>query len=122
MRIDDVFAEIEARHPEIAEIAHEVDPPCVLASNVIQMRTRKGITAARLAESTGEPLSRIHRIERGDANPRLITISKIAHALGVTLSELLEDNLFGKREESASTASAATDATTAPAGRKRRAG
>ena len=39
------------------------------------------------------PLARIAEVERGDSNPRLLTLSKLAHALGVTVSDLLVDNL-----------------------------
>jgi transcriptional regulator with XRE-family HTH domain len=97
MRMEDVFAEIEARHPEIAEIAHEVDPPYILALNVIRLRRERGLTQAELANRLGVSQPRIAEVEAGDANPRLITLSKIAHALGVSLSELLTDNLNANR-------------------------
>jgi transcriptional regulator with XRE-family HTH domain len=47
------------------------------------------MTQAQLAEMIGISQPRIAMIERGEANPRLITLSKLAHTLGVTLSELL---------------------------------
>lgn len=97
MRIDDIFAQIEAENPEILEIAHEVDPPSILAVNVIRTRNERGMTQAQLAEAVGVAQPRIAELERGDANPRLVTLSKIAHALGITLSELLDDTLFRKR-------------------------
>ena len=99
MSIDELFAEIEAENPAIAEIAHEVDPPYILALNVIRLRRERGITQAELADAIGVAQPRIAEVETGDANPRLITLSKIAHALGVTLSELLEDNLNAERAE-----------------------
>lgn len=102
MRLNDLFARIEAEHPEIAEIAHEVDPPYILATNVIQIRERNGMTREQLAEKIGEPPGRILKVERGDSNPRLVTLSRISHALGVSLSELLEDNLHGPNSDSAS--------------------
>ena len=119
MNIDEVFARIEAEHPEIAELAHEVDPPAILAFNIIQMRTRRGMTQAQLAEAIGVAQPRIAEVERGDANPRLVTLSRIAHALGVTLSELLEDNLYGNRT---GTESLPSEPTTRATPRKRRAG
>ena len=75
------------------EVAPEVDPPHYLALNVINFRTQLGMTQAQLAAVTGVSQPRLAKIERGDANPRLITLSRLAHALGVTLSELLVDNL-----------------------------
>ncbi|HEX6749756.1 MAG TPA: helix-turn-helix transcriptional regulator [Longimicrobium sp.] len=89
MKAEDVFARINADHPEIAEIAHEVDPPFILAGNVIRTCTLRGLTPEQLAERTGLTLRQIRRIQCGDSNPRLLTIAKIAHVLGLTLPELL---------------------------------
>lgn len=93
MNVDELFAEIEHDDPEIPEIAVELDPPISLAFNVMTLRSKRGMTQAQLAAAIGVSQPRIARIERGDANPRLVTLSKLAHALGVTLSELLVDNL-----------------------------
>jgi DNA-binding XRE family transcriptional regulator len=120
MRIDEVFAEIEAENPGILDYSHEVDPPVILAANVLRVRTERGMTQAQLAEAIGVAQPRIAEVERGDANPRLSTLSKIAHALGITLSELLEDNLYGNSSSaSAAGPSAQTDM---PGTRKRRVG
>lgn len=121
MNIDDIFAEIEAENPEILEIAHEVDPPYILASNVMRIRNQRGMTQAQLAEAVGVAQPRIAEVERGDANPRLVTLAKIAHALGITLSELLEDNLYGDGSAAAKATSAPAEASE-PKPRKRRAG
>lgn len=99
MNADELFAQIEAENPRIAEIAHEVDPPYILALNVMNLRRERGMTQAQLADAIGVSQPRIAEVEAGDANPRLVTLSKIAHALGVTLSELLEDNLNADRAE-----------------------
>jgi transcriptional regulator with XRE-family HTH domain len=93
MNFDELNARLEAENPEIAAVAHEVDPPFILALNVYHLRNRRGMTQAELAAALGVAQPRIAEIERGDANPRLITLSRIAHALGVTLAELLVDNL-----------------------------
>ncbi|HEU4561331.1 MAG TPA: helix-turn-helix transcriptional regulator [Longimicrobium sp.] len=103
MNLDEYEAEIEARYPQVLEVAPEVDPPHYLALNVINLRSQRGMTQAQLAAAIGVSQPRIAKIERGDANPRLITLSKLAHALGVTLSELLVDSLSapaqGRRTE-----------------------
>jgi transcriptional regulator with XRE-family HTH domain len=99
MSIDEIFAQIEAENPRIAEIAHEVDPPYILALNVMNLRRERGITQAQLAQAIGVAQPRVAEIEAGDANPRLATLSKLAHALGVTLSELLTDHLNADRAE-----------------------
>lgn len=57
-------------------------------------------------------------VERGDANPRLVTLAKIAHALGVTVPELLTD-VRPPRQDARSAAHAGS---AEPDGRGRRAG
>lgn len=93
MNVDELFARIEAEDPVPVELTVELDPPNFLALNVMTLRSEGGMTQAQLAAAIGVSQPRMARIERGDANPRLITLSKLAHALGVTLSELLVDNL-----------------------------
>ena len=104
MKLDDFAAEIEARYPEVAAVAHEVDPPFVLALNVMNLRRERGITQAQLAAAIGVSQPRIAELEAGDANPRLVTLSKIAHALGVTLAELMTDHQAGPHAERVSAA------------------
>jgi transcriptional regulator with XRE-family HTH domain len=93
MNVDELFARIEAENPEPIELQLELDPPHYLALNVMTLRSERGMTQAQLAAAIGVSQPRIARIERGDANPRLVTLAKLAHALDVTLSELLVDNL-----------------------------
>jgi transcriptional regulator with XRE-family HTH domain len=93
MRWEELCARIEAENPVPPEIIAEVDPPNILALNVVRLRSARGLTQAQLAEALGVAQPRIAEIERGDANPRLITLSKLAFALGVSLPELLVDNL-----------------------------
>jgi transcriptional regulator with XRE-family HTH domain len=109
MNIDELFARIDAENPGSREIAHEVDPPFFLAWNVYAYRTRRGLTQAQLAEAIGVAQPRIARIERGDANPRLMTLARIAHALGITLPELLADNIPQRAVPHAASAVAAGD-------------
>lgn len=90
MRVDDLFARIEAEHPVADEVAAEVDPPFTLASNVYRLRTAAGMSQAELARAVGMAQPRIAEIERGDSNPTLRTLSKLAFALRVELSILLE--------------------------------
>ena len=54
-----------------------------LALNVWSLRVTKGITQQQLAESAKMKQPRIADIERDEANPTLLTISRIAFALGV---------------------------------------
>jgi len=122
MRWDDLMAEIEAENPGIFDYDPEVDAPAILALNVIQTRDRRGMTQAQLAEAVGVAQPRIAEVERGDANPRLVTLAKLAHALGITLPELLEDNLSRNRSAASSQPEAVTTDPAARSPRKRRAG
>lgn len=66
-------------------------------------RVRRLRQARRLSQEKLADISNIHRtylggIERGERNPSLKNIAKIAKALGVTLSELFQ---FEDQEEKA---------------------
>lgn len=43
-----------------------------------------------LAEKTGISITSLQRIKNGSTNPRLITIGKLARALSVEVTELIE--------------------------------
>lgn len=51
-------------------------------------RTTAGLTQEELAERAGLDRSYIGGVERGDRNPTLIVIEKIAGGLGITLADL----------------------------------
>ncbi len=89
MRSDEFFRRLEEEIPADPAIAAEVDPPYVLAGNVYALRKDRGLTQAQLAEAAGVRQPRIAEIERGDANPRLDTLAKLARALGVPVAALL---------------------------------
>jgi transcriptional regulator with XRE-family HTH domain len=62
------------------------DPPQFLIRLGHQVRTRRraaGLTAAALAERAGVSRRNITLIEQGMANPSLVTVDKLARALGV---------------------------------------
>jgi transcriptional regulator with XRE-family HTH domain len=57
-------------------------------TSIRQIRTERDITQTQLAALTGLDRSYISGIERGERNPSLTNILKIASALGVTASEV----------------------------------
>jgi transcriptional regulator with XRE-family HTH domain len=72
--------------------AHAVGRPFSnLALNVWSLRETKGLTQQQLAEAAKMKQPRIADIERDEANPTLLTISRVAFALGVTASDLLAE-------------------------------
>jgi transcriptional regulator with XRE-family HTH domain len=90
MSVDEFFRKLEAESPEFKAAGAEIDPPHFLASNVYDLRTARGITQAALAKAIGIAQPRIAEIERGEANPRLSTIGRLAYALDTTVSDLLK--------------------------------
>jgi transcriptional regulator with XRE-family HTH domain len=55
---------------------------------LVELRRRRYLSQAELAEKSGVAKNTIHRLETGDATPQLRTIRKLAEALGVTPDEL----------------------------------
>lgn len=55
---------------------------------IFDLRTAKGLTQEKLAEIATMHWTYLGGIERGERNPTLINIEKLADALGTSLSEL----------------------------------
>jgi HTH-type transcriptional regulator/antitoxin HipB len=86
------YIEMECRRdPEFARLWAEGRPRRDLAANVWRVREARGWTQQQLAMRARLKQPRIAEIERGDANPTLLTITRIAIALGVTAHRLLEE-------------------------------
>jgi transcriptional regulator with XRE-family HTH domain len=66
-------------------------PKGFLGVNVFRLRKAAGLTQEQLAKRAGLRQPRIAEIERGDANPRLETIAKVAYALNAEVAELLRN-------------------------------
>ncbi len=77
------------------------DLPKRLGNRIRQLRNRAGITQAQLAERVDISPEFMSRLERGLKAPSLDSADKIAHALGVSLSELFDfqEVRGGEKEE-----------------------
>ncbi len=64
-----------------------------VGTNIKRIRKEKGLTQKQLANLCNPPMadSAIRRYENNKANPKLETITKIAEALGVSLSDIKDD-------------------------------
>jgi transcriptional regulator with XRE-family HTH domain len=66
-------------------------PKGYLGVNVFRFRAAAELTQEALAKRAGLRQPRIAEIERGDANPRLETIAKVAYALETEVADLLRN-------------------------------
>jgi ribosome-binding protein aMBF1 (putative translation factor) len=106
MTFDEHLA-LQLQDPEFAAAWAVEKPFSDFAINVMRIREERGLTQQQLAERAGLKQPRIAEIERSDANPTLLTISRIAAALSVTPDRLLVDIDRKPAAADADTASAA---------------
>lgn len=66
-----------------------VTPEERFAANLRRQRLAKGLSQEQLAEKTGLHPSEVSRLERAVREPRLGTIARLAHALGVSAAKLV---------------------------------
>ena len=62
-----------------------------IGTRIIQLRNQKGLTQQQLSDLTGLAASYLSRIENRHLEPRPHTLSKIALALGVPMSEIFQE-------------------------------
>ncbi len=62
-----------------------------IGTKLHQVRTREALTQRDLSERTGLTIAAISRIEQNQVEPRLSTVRKLANALGVHPSQLMEN-------------------------------
>lgn len=58
--------------------------------NLEKLRKRKGVSQMKLAQKSGLDLTTINELENGNRNPMLKTVWKIANALGMRTSDLVD--------------------------------
>ncbi len=68
-----------------------MDVTQVFAENIRRLRLAKGISQEALADLAGLHRTYVGAVERGERNITLISASRIAEALGVTLSDCLKE-------------------------------
>jgi transcriptional regulator with XRE-family HTH domain len=70
---------------------HYYEGVVYIGTKLNQLRTREALTQRDLSERTGLTIAAISRIEQNQVEPRLSTVRKLANALGVHPSQLIED-------------------------------
>jgi transcriptional regulator with XRE-family HTH domain len=73
-----------------------VDPLYVFAANLRRIRQRRGLSQERLAHAADLNTTHVAKIERGERQPGVRTVSKLAIALEVSADELFE-GIDGRR-------------------------
>lgn len=66
-----------------------------IGSNVRDLRNEKLLTQEELAKRAGVSQSLVARIEGGELCPSIKTLQKVADALGVEISRLMEEGVKG---------------------------
>lgn len=73
------------KDPAAKKAYDDLGPEFALISKIIEKRITEGLTQAELAKRIGTKQSAISRFERGDSNPSLQFMRKLAEGLGVKL-------------------------------------
>ena len=60
----------------------------VFSANIRRLRKQRGLTQRQLAERSGLSERYVSEVERGVANPRLMSLKELAAGLGVTIPDL----------------------------------
>lgn len=63
----------------------------IIGKNLCRMRRERGLSLDRTAELTGVSKAMLGQIERGESNPTVNTLWKIATGLGVSFTAFMED-------------------------------
>ena len=73
------------KDPEYAGALQELAPYEEIARHLIAFRVEHGLSQAELAKRCGVSQPAIARLERGEHEPRLATLRRVAHALDADL-------------------------------------
>lgn len=71
-----------------------------IGGKITEVRLRKKLTQAELAERIGVSVESISRLERGVSFPSLKTIVKMSNALGVQIKEFFDFDEYDSKDKS----------------------
>ncbi len=72
--------------------------PTPVDRNITRFRSQRGLTLTGLAERSGIAKSTLSQLESGVGNPTVDTLWAIANALGVSFSQLVDDEVAGSTD------------------------
>ncbi|MBQ0026009.1 MAG: helix-turn-helix domain-containing protein [Lachnospiraceae bacterium] len=91
---DDLDIEADTIYEDGITIRHDYVPVNLRVGNAVaEARARYGLSQQALSEATGIDQSDISKIERGVANPSIMTLNRIADALGAELTVHIGEKL-----------------------------
>ena len=73
------------KDPEFKKEYGALEPEFAIIQAMIDARKESGITQKELSERTGIAQSDISKLERGNANPSLRTLQRLAEGMGMKL-------------------------------------
>lgn len=82
--LDQYLAE-QLKNPKFKKEWDELEDEYQIIENIVKARIEAHMTQTQLSEVTGITQSDISKIENGNGNPSLKTLTKIAHAFGKKL-------------------------------------
>lgn len=79
------FLAQQLKDPELKAEYDALEPEYAVIRALIEARRRTGMTQAQLAKRTGIHQADISKLERGNANPSLRTLARLADGMGMKL-------------------------------------
>ena len=84
VKFDD-FLEEQLQDPEFRQEYEVLQPEHAIIQAIIDARQNAGLTQKELSERTGIAQGDISKIEKGNANPSLKTLQRLASGMGMIL-------------------------------------
>ena len=79
------YLDKQLENPEFRKEWESLEPECAIMQALIDARNEAGITQTELSRRTGIAQTDISKLERGNGNPSLKTLKRLAEGLGMTL-------------------------------------
>lgn len=88
------FLNEQMKDPAFKAEWEALDPECSVIEAILKARKESGLTQKQLSERTGIAQTDISRLERGNANPSLRTLQRLAAGMGMRVKiEFVPENV-----------------------------
>lgn len=81
----DDFLQEQLKDPEFKKEYEALQPERAIVQAIIDARQKAGLTQKELSERTGIAQGDISKLERGNANPSIRTLQRLASGMGMTV-------------------------------------